>query len=589
MQEEARLLPTTSSSVENHRIEKLLAFFGLFGQSTTTREFQVEMQSGPADSTGYRLLSSAENLLHLLAAVGRNGDGMLHWSEQVHSVFVYADQGTEAMSNLARALTNGVGIPLQSNTGRGLEWVVSGEVDDFGGAMGGLRVSPSERAGGLCCVADLSQSQAVPLISADNEATFFMLRWHGVPIFVCLTEEIVDLDDELSTPNFDVRDYLFSAVPIVLYLRWAFPTTAWKTPETGACLIIDDPLLKPRYGFLRFDPLLALMERHNFSTNIAFIPWNWRRSDSETVRLFHENPERFSLSIHGCDHTAGEFGRDEVEQIRAMIATAADRMASHEKQTGLVHGQIMVFPQGVFSETAMRELKRANFTAAANTEVDCGGQNSQPIRISDVWDVAVRRYDDFPIYTRRYPRQGVENFAFDILLGKPCLVVSHHDLFRDNCQDLVEFIQRLNALQTRLVWRSLEDVVRRSYRQREINPGLQEIEMYGAEILIENLSSSSKLFRIKRREKDPATVAEIRAGSASVRWEIAGEYLHFEITLSPGVSSLVSVRFVPSEHPAQNGRIHSGLKTSLRRYLCEARDNYVVPAKSRLAAFSRSP
>ena len=419
-------------------------------------------------------------------------------------------QGIEALSDLARVLTNGLGIPLQRNTERSSEWVISGEVDDFGGAMGGLRVRPSERADGFCCVADLSQSQAVPLISADNGAAFFMLRWQGVPIFVCLTEKIVDLDENLSTPNFDVRDYLFSAVPIVLYLRWAFPRTGWKTPDTGACLIIDDPLLKPRYGFVRFRSLLALMERHNFSTNIAFIPWNWRRSDPETVCLFRENPERFSLSIHGCDHTAGEFGKDEVEQVRPMIATAADRMAAHKNQTGLAHSQIMVFPQGVFSETAMRELKRANFIAAVNTEVACSGRSSQRIRISDIWDVAVRSYADFPIYTRRYPRQGVENFAFDILLGKPCLVVSHHDFCRDNYQHLVEFIQCLNALKTRLVWRSLEEVVRRSYRQREPSPGLLEIEMYGAEILIENSSPGPKLFRIRRRERDPATVAEIR-------------------------------------------------------------------------------
>ncbi len=588
MPEEARLLTTTSSSAESVRIEKLLAFFGLSGRSVTTEEFQAEIQSRPADSKSYRLLSSADGLLQLLATLQHDGDGMRHWSEQIHSVFVYADQGTEAMSNVARALTNGVGIPLQRGGERASEWVIAGEVDDFGGPLGGLRVRPSERASGVCCVADLSQSQAVPLISAGNESVFFMLRWQGVPIFICLTGNIIDLDDEPSTPNFDVRDYLFSAVPIVLYLRWAFPRTAWKTPETGACLIIDDPLLKPRYGFVRFRQLLALMERHNFSTNIAFIPWNWRRSDPETVCLFQKNPERFSISIHGCDHTVGEFGKDEVEQLRPMIATAADRMAAHENQTGLVHNQIMIFPQGVFSETAMRELKRANFIAAVNTEVACGGRSSQRIRISDMWDVAVRSYADFPIYTRRYPRQGVENFAFDILLGKPCLVVSHHDFCRENCQHLVEFIERLNALKTRLFWRSLGGVVRRSYRQREISPVLQEIEMYGAEILIKNSSSGPKLFRIKRRERDAATVAEIRAGSDPIRWDKAGEYLHFEITLSPGETSLVSVRFAPPAQPGQNGRVHSGLKTGLRRYLCEARDNYVIPAKSRLAAFSRS-
>jgi hypothetical protein len=588
MREEARVLTTARPSSESPKIEKLLAFFGLSGRSAAAEDFWAEIQSRPVDSTGYRLLSSAEGLSELLATVQRDSDGIRRWSEQIHSVFIHADQGGGTMSNLVRSLTNGVSLPLKENPEGCSEWAISGEADDFGGAMGGLRVLPSERARGVCCVADLSQSPAVPLISAGSDAIFFMLRWQGVPICLCLNEKIVDLDDELSTPNFDVRDHLFSAVPIVLYLRWAFPETAWQTPETGACLIIDDPLLKPRHGFVRFRSLLALMERYNFSTNIAFIPWNWRRSDPGTVDLFKENADRFSLSIHGCDHTAAEFGKNEVEQVRQMIATAADRMAVHESRTGLAHDQIMVFPQGVFSETAMRELKRANFTAVVNTEVACSGRSSRRIRISDVWDVAMRSYADFPIYTRRYPQQGAENFAFDILLGKPCLVVIHHDFCQENCEHLVEFIQCLNALKTQLVWRSLKEVVKRSYRQREINPTLHEIEMYGAEILIENFSPGPKLFRIKRRETEPATVTEIRAGSDLVPWAAAGEYLHFEVTLPPGESTLVSVRGIPPEQPGRNGRIHSGLKTGLRRYLSEMRDNYVVPAKSRLAAFSRS-
>ncbi len=43
---------------------------------------------------------------------------------------------------------------------------------------------------------------------------------------------------------------------------------------TLACLIIDDPLLIPRYGKLNFAKLLREMNEHNFFTEIAFIPWN---------------------------------------------------------------------------------------------------------------------------------------------------------------------------------------------------------------------------------------------------------------------------------------------------------------------------
>ena len=122
-------------------------------------------------------------------------------------------------------------------------------------------------------------------------------------------------------------------------------------------------------------------------------------------------------------------------------------------------------------------------------------------------------YDDFPIYTRRYPAQGVENLAFDILLGKPYLVVIHHDFCRDGCARLVRFIDQLNALKWPLSWRNLGEVVQRSFRQRELASGVVEIEMYGTELRVKNRSDQQKRFVIRRRESDPSAIKEIRAES----------------------------------------------------------------------------
>src|SRR5260370_4503437 len=185
------------------------------------------------------------------------------------------------------------------------------------------------------------------IISTDHGATFVKVERYTVPSFLSAFPKIVDIDAELAAGNFDVRDHIRSAVPVVLYIKWAFAETCWNAPEANACLVIDDPLLKPSYGFLNFQELLHLMERHRFSTNIAFIPWNWRRSDPGVVRLFKENPEKYSLSIHGCDHTGAEFGSHDRNRLRSKALQAADRMSVHESKTGLRHERIMVFPQGV--------------------------------------------------------------------------------------------------------------------------------------------------------------------------------------------------------------------------------------------------
>lgn len=541
-------LTASPGSVNGARLEKLRHFFGIAAAEN---------------------FFSAAKLLSVIEARS--------WPSEVRSVFVQPDGDFEAMGKLIALLTDD--ISLRETTALSREWKIADASDGFGDSLRGLSITPSK---GPRYVANLRMSKAAPLISAEEDAVFFRLEWRGVPIFVSLAEEIIDLDAELTTPNFDVRDHFFAAVPIVLYLRWAFPETSWQPPETGACLIIDDPLLKSRYGFVRFRLLLSLMERYNFSTSIAFIPWNWRRSRANTVQLFRENPERFSVSVHGCDHTTAEFGTEKTEELRPMIADAVKRMSGHEQRTGLSHDQIMIFPQGVFSEAAMRELKRANFTAVVNTEIKTARPNPRPLKISEVWDLAVRRYADFPLYTRRYPRQGVENFAFDILLGKPCLVVIHHDFCRHNCEHLIKFIQRLNALPTPLAWRSLGEVVRRSYRRRELDPATSEIEMYAAEMLIENCGRSPRLFKIKRRETNPDELEEIVVGGQRVAWKMAGDYLGFEVSLPPRGSSLVQLRFKGS---APTIRHRSRWKIGLRRYLSEMRDNYLVPAKT---CFSRA-
>ena len=99
-----------------------------------------------------------------------------------------------------------------------------------------------------------------------------------------------------------------------LFTQVTFPSS-WVAPERSASLIIDDPLLRPTYGFVDYRELLSLMQRYKFSTNIAFIPWNWRRSDPSITRLFRENPEYYSLSVHGCAHTQAEFGRDDSDYL----------------------------------------------------------------------------------------------------------------------------------------------------------------------------------------------------------------------------------------------------------------------------------
>ena len=502
----------------------------------------------------------------------------------MHSVFVYAGDVPAVLQKLLQRLTGDEGVVLSQMNRSGGDFVVSGQLDGFCGVMAGVRVTESRANRDTDLVLNASKGNANSIISLGHGATFLRLEYNGVPVFLSTSREIIDIDAELASQNFNVREHFLSAVPLVLYVKWAFAETCWNAPETNACLVIDDPLLKRTHGFVDFQELSSLMQRHKFSTNVAFIPWNWRRSAPEVVRLFRENPERYSLSVHGCDHTRAEFGSSSQQRLYWKAQQAIQRMDRHRSITGIHHDPVMVFPQGIFSEAAMSALKRTDLIAAVNNDIISADPYPRTITVSDVWDIAVMGYSTFPLFTRRYPWEGIENFAFDALLGKPAIAVIHHDYCSDHCARLVNFIEQLNGLKIAPIWRSLGEVVRNSCRQKEVSPGNVEVEMYGTELWIENRSQERKHFLIRRRECEPSAIQRISTDSQTIAWKPANGRIDFEIELNPGENQVIKIRFHDLAENGCNGdNLPYRLKAMLRRYLCEVRDNYVTPMRFRFA------
>jgi hypothetical protein len=557
------------------RAARLLEFFGVACDTQSAVEFTPRGALEP--KRRQRLIGTTQGFQSVANALRTHNE----LQNQIHSIFLFSNGDPIALSKVASELS-GSNISVRRGAKTHLEWTIADDPDGLHGAMRGLHVRPAPKVVSSADFFEVDDKFVTPLIAAGEKVAFLKLSWHGVPVFIC-SGPLVDIDADLTSQNFDIRDYLFSAVPFVCYLRWAFNSVSWHAPEANACLVVDDPLLKARYGFVRYRELLALMKQVRFATTIAFIPWNCRRSDPGVVQLFKENLQNYSVCVHGCDHTANEFGSSDREWLGSLASAALERMSHHETLTGLQHDRVMVFPQGVFSAEAIGELKRAGFDAVVNTEVHSEPRCSQKLTISDVWDVATMAYEDFPVYTRRYPSQGIENFAFDLLLGKPCVIVIHHDFCKDGYAQLIHFIEQLNALRVPLVWRGLGDVLKRSYRQKKLTADSTEIEIYCNQALIENTSKNTQQYVVRRREHRPDSVEDIRAGSDQAEWHRNGDYIEFALTLQPGETVLVTLRFKPGESAAHHRQsMMSSANTTLRRYLSEARDNYLAPAKARI-------
>jgi hypothetical protein len=491
------------------------------------------------------------------------------------AIYTYAGDDSEASQRGLQALCGDTDLSLQEAPGHAVSVHVSRRLSDFTGPMGGVEFSSrlakedAVLAGHGCDDA----SQMTTVVSAGGSPVFVRFQTSGVPTFFCASNYMVDLEEPLGKGFYDVKEHFCS---LVMFITFIFPEVAWRPQELGACLIIDDPLLRLRYGHCDFAKLRDLMRRHGFATNIAFIPWNWRRTPPAGRDFFRNEAEHFSISIHGCDHVGSEFGTTSYEILDDRVRLALSRMRNHEARTGIHYDPIMVFPQGVFSSVCPEVLKRNKFLAAVNTETVPVDASRSQTRVKDVWDIAIRSYGDFPIFTRRYAFHGIENFAFDLLLGKPCLIVSHHDFFRDGGIDLVDLIERLNALNCSLHWRPLGDVIRRACRRRVCDAGMEEVEMYGNELLIENTSDQSIAVKIRKNENQADLITEILCDQKQVIWTTQAD----QVVFGERVDSRNERRFhvVYREHADARtvGRtFRFELAVALRRVLSEFRDDYL--------------
>jgi len=175
------------------------------------------------------------------------------------------------------------------------------------------------------------------IISSEDGVLFFVTQQQGLRTYVSCSAAIPDLQRSANGRAFDVKDEFLSIVPLFTYLRCTFREVCWQPNEHGACLIIDDPVLKTRYGCCDFREIDKLMKEHSFTTNISFIPWNQRRTSREMSDLVRNSDERFSVSIHGCNHTGGEFGITNIPTLDATVGLAQQRMESHRTSSGIAH------------------------------------------------------------------------------------------------------------------------------------------------------------------------------------------------------------------------------------------------------------
>lgn len=504
-------------------------------------------------------------------------------------LFVYGFDSCPEDSDLVRALSNGAFDGVRPLDERGDRYCVSEEYRAFCQEFSGLTLGPVAQNNDMVFEVARTQERIADYIRIGDRPFLTSIQNGDVQVTLAGTREILDIDAPVARGERSL-EWFSRLMPALMFLRHAFGDRCWQAAKKLACFIVDDPLLRDRHGFLRYDTLLAAMEQKDFATNVAFVPWNYRRSHPRVAELFRRYPRRLSMSIHGCDHTKEEFGETAAAPVLSKARMSRARMAKHRELTGIPCDNVMVFPQGVFSTAALEALKQAGFLAAVNSTPFPIDDPPEKLRVRDLLSPALTRHSSLPLFIRRYPREVAE-FAMDLFLGKPVLMVEHHEYFRRGYGPIESFAAEINRLADGIEWCGLEEIARNSCLWRIDPDGVVHVRLFCDESVVRNNWPTPRPFRFsKPLGRDQLELPPVAIDGELVT-AIRGEgELCFERVLQPGEP--VAIKLGDTDAPV-GGALSSGsvwyrAKVYARRHLCELRDNYVSRIQNSGDDWSRS-
>ena len=518
------------------------------------------------------------------------GSRALRLPETIKRVFFHSMESTRNCEQVLQHLLSDQTATLVPVNSRSANFVFSGKEKDFCGPLAGLTIRSEVE---MPCWGLVSQSKPSdtfrPLIKVDSASVLVHIKQKDIDVFMLFTSQLADPDQSLKS-NLDMRICLLSLAAPMVVLKYLSRGIGWNARNNYANLIIDDPTLALRYGHIDFRRVCDLAEKHKATMTLAFIPFNYRRGNDETVRFFRGVSDRLSICIHGCDHTKSEFGATDSGRISALALLASNRMKSFSERTGIPHAKIMVFPEGIFSSQALGVLRRHDFIAAVNTELK-DTTEEKCVTIKDMLQPAITCYGSIPLFLRRKISDGIGNFAFDLFLGKPCLFVAHHDDFSSDMSKVRRLFDEINSLQNPPAWRPLEDLVARTCLSRTVGKHITELKVYSRIADLKNIPGipSENYLSVIIDESCPEMIKRVFVGQRETEWCSKEGIIVVDVGKHSESSRLTVLYYQDESSELPSFPIKYRMATWCRRHLCEFRDNYLSksPALQNMVRFVR--
>ena len=374
----------------------------------------------------------------------------------------------------------------------------------------------------------------------------------------------------------NVVDAFAKLAPVMIFVKHCAGERGWHAPGHYANFTIDDPWLREPYGDLNYKGLLDEMERHDFHTTIAFVPWNFDRGDSEVLSLFREYPNRFSISVHGNNHDHKEFEGLHDKPIDVQVAglkQALARMDKFQRLTGIQYDKVFVFPHSIGPERTLEELRRYNYLATVNSTnvpMDSVSQSEPLFALRSV----TTSFADFPSVIR-YPASMANPstlIAINTFLGNPVLFYAHHDFFAKSIGAFDEVADVVNKVEPSTQWASLGDIASHLYQVRLRDDSNYDVLTPSSSIYLANTVDHDLVYYVKKHEVSPSTISSVTVDGQSMPFQVHDGILDISITVPAGEARNVAVTYKNDLDLASISTSRRSLRAYLLRKASDFRD-----------------
>jgi hypothetical protein len=369
-----------------------------------------------------------------------------------------------------------------------------------------------------------------------------------------------------------------SMAPFIFFLSYAAGDYAWHSDGHYANLTIDDAWLIQPYGHLDYPALLAEMEKHNFHTTIAFIPWNFDRSEPNVVTLLRGHPQRFSICVHGNDHEHREFGDYALNSLDGQIADIKQGVARMERfrsLTGIPYDRFMVFPQGVAPEPTFTALKTYEFLGTANyLNVPLGSPfPTDPGFLLRPFTVTYGNLLSYSRYNVGGLVRQVE-IAIQSFFGNPVLLYGHESLFNKGITAFNDTADFVNQVQPDTRWTSLGDIARHSHLLRRRDDGGFDVRMLSTEMDLKNPTAADRVFYVQRAT-DAAVDFSLTIDGTRAAFEHLGNLVTLRLVIPGGQVKKVRAEYQNDFDPLREDISKRKLHAYVLRRISDVRDLYL--------------